>query len=297
MHRFDYARAHSLSEALGLLAQAGRKACILAGGTDLVVALREENERIRHVSMVVDISYLEELRYIREEEGSIVLGPLITHADIAASPLIREVVPFLAQACSQVGSPQVRNRGTIGGNICNASPAADTLPVLMALDAEVTVQNLEGQRRLALAEFVVAPYKTVLQPGEMVTEIRFAKPAPGTGTCFLKLGRRKAMGIARLSVAVIVEKNGEGYITKARIAPGAALPVPARVRAVEEILEGKKLSRALAVEAGKKLAEEMVRITGQRWSTPYKMPVIAALTRRAILQAGGLEDVADGSQA
>lgn len=295
MHRFDYARAHSLQEALDLLARSGDKARVLAGGTDLVVAFREENERIRQVDVVVDISYLEELSYIREEEGGIALGPLSTHADIAASPLIREVAPFLAQACSQVGSPQIRNRGTIGGNICNASPAADTLPVLVALDAEVTIQSLEGQRRLALAEFVVAPYRTVLQPGEMVTEIRFAKPARGAGTCFLKLGRRKAMSIARLSVAAMIEKNEEGYITKARIAPGAALPIPARVRSAEETLEGKKLTRDLAIEAGKKMAEEMVSITGQRWSTPYKMPVIAALTRRAILQAGGLDDVAVGT--
>lgn len=297
MHKFDYVKARSVEDALRLLSQGGETACALAGGTDLLVAFRGESQRIRNIKLVVDISHLEELSYICESNGTIALGALATHAEIAASSVIREGAPFLAEACGQVGSPQIRNRGTVGGNICNASPAADTLPVLIALEAEVTIRSLAGERRLPLAKFITGPYKTALKPGEMVTEINFVRPAPGTGSCFIKLGRRKAMSIARLSVAVLLKRGEGGLVEEVHIVPGAVLPVPARVTAAEEVIRGKRLTRELASEAGQKLAEEMVRITGPRWSTPYKMPAIASLTRRAILRAGGLDDVFTGAQA
>ncbi|MGI9951484.1 xanthine dehydrogenase family protein subunit M [Moorellaceae bacterium AZ2] len=297
MHKFDYVKARSLEEALTALYQGGEKACVLAGGTDLLVGFRAEDARIRHIELVVDIGDLTELAYIREEAETIALGALTTHAAVAASPLIREAVPFLAAACSQVGSPQIRNRGTVGGNLCNASPAADTLPVLVALEAEVVIRSLAGERKVPVSRFLKGPHKTDLQPGEVVTEIRFDRPHPRSGSSFIKLGRRKAMSIARLSIAALLKMGDGGLVEEVRLVPGAALPVPARVTAAEEVVRGKKLTRELAREAGEKLSQEMVRITGQRWSTPYKMPVIAALTRRAILTAGGLEDVTAGSEA
>ncbi|MBE3582011.1 MAG: xanthine dehydrogenase family protein subunit M [Thermoanaerobacteraceae bacterium] len=297
MHKFDYVKARSLEEALAALSQGGEKACALAGGTDLLVGFRAEDARLRHIELVVDIGDLTELAYIREENGCIAVGALATHAAVAESPLIREAAPFLAAACSQVGSPQIRNRGTVGGNLCNASPAADTLPVLVALEAEVVLRSPAGERRVPVSRFVKGPHRTDLRPGELVTEIRFNRPLPGTRTCFIKLGRRKAMSIARLSIAVLLKKDGGGTVEEVRLVPGAALPVPARVTAAEEIVRGQVLTVELAREAGEKLAQEMVRITGQRWSTPYKVPAIAALTRRAILTAGGLEDVTAGSEA
>lgn len=286
---FAYHRPLSLEEACRLLATYGPEARVLAGGTDLLVALREENRRLAGVNHIIDLGNLVDLNYIREENGQICIGALTSHADIAAAGLVRKYAALLAQAAIQVGSPQIRNRGTIGGNLANASPAADTVPALIALEAAATLVSSQGERQVPVADLLAGPNRTSLAPGEIITALRFKKLPPSAGSAFLKLGRRQTLSIARLNIAVVLDRDENSRITAARIVPGAALPVASRVPAAETVLVGSVVSEELARRAGEKVGEEMLRLSGRRWSTEYKLPVIVALARRAILKAAGVK--------
>ncbi|QGP91210.1 Nicotinate dehydrogenase FAD-subunit [Neomoorella glycerini] len=290
MQAFNYHRPGSLMEACRLLAQYGPAARVMAGGTDLVVALREENRRLAGVSEIIDLGYLGGMNYIREEGDTISIGALTTHTDIAASPLLQKYAPLLAMAAAQVGSPQIRNRGTMGGNLANASPAADTVPAFIALEARVNLVSSQGERQVPVQDLLAGPYRTTLAAGEIITAITFKKLPPSAGSAFLKLGRRKALSIARLNIAVVIDRDAAGRVTAARIVPGAALPVASRVPPAEALLLGNMVSPELARQAGEMVGQEMVRLSGVRWSTEYKLPVIAVLTRRAILQAAGVRE-------
>jgi carbon-monoxide dehydrogenase medium subunit/xanthine dehydrogenase FAD-binding subunit len=183
-----------------------------------------------------------------------------------------------------IGSPQIRNRGTIGGNIMNAAACADTVPPLMTLNARLKLNSSTGEREIALTDFFVKPYVTFARPDEILSEIRFDKLGPAMRSSFFKLGRRNALSIARLSVAVVLKIDGKGLIEEARIVPGAAFPSWQRIREAEEILVGQKPSHDIFVKAGKKVSEMMIANTGRRWSTEYKEPVISVLVRRALEQ-------------
>lgn len=286
---FTYHRPRDLGEACRLLAVYGPAARVLAGGTDLLVALREENRRLAGVNQIIDLADLDNLSYIREDGDELTIGALTTHGEVAASPLVRGYAPLLAEAAGQVGSLQIRNRATIGGNLANASPAADTVPALIALEAVAVLISSQGERRVAAGDLLAGPNRTALAAGEIITALRFSKLPPQAGSAFLKLGRRQALSIARLNIAVILYWDENGRVTAARIVPGATLPVAARVPAAENLLVGSVISEELARRAGEIVGEEMLRLSGRRWSTEYKLPVIAALTRRAILQAAGVK--------
>jgi len=283
--QIEYFRPRSLDEALMLLA--GRQnSKILAGGTDLLVELRKHNPD--EFFTIIDITAIDSLRFIRDAGDKVLLGPLVTHKELSESELIRREFPFLSLSASTVGSPQIRARGTIGGNICNASPAADTVPVLVALDAIVTLESATGKRECLVEEFITKPYRTLISPGEILTKIYIGKLPPGAKSSFIKLGRRNALAISRMNVASVLLVE-DGLIKFARLACGSVFPVTQRVNVVEEFLLGKEPSVELFRKAGELVAEEMVKVTGVRWSTPYKKPVIAALVRRALCECAGLE--------
>ena len=282
MMKMDYLRPESLKEALVLLAEHGKEAGILAGGTDLLVQLREEAKRWQDLKVLVDISHIKELRSIREKEGTVHIGALVTHSDLEKSPLLRKTAPFLCEAAFQVGSPQIRNRGTIGGSIANASPAADPVPPLIALDGEALLKSLEGERRLPLKELFRGSGQTVLQPGEILVEVSFPILPEGSRSAFAKLGRRKALAISRLNLGVIARQDQEGMVLDLRIAPGCIFATPDRVREAEEVLLGKVPTPSLLEEAGLKVTEEMIRRTGIRWSTEFKKPALEAMVRQAL---------------
>lgn len=289
MMRFAYLRPASVQEACELLNKYGGAAKVIAGGTDLMVQIRDEDKKLAGLKYVVDISQLNGLRYIQGDEDVVRIGALVTHDQIYNSPMLRTAAPFLPAACNTVGSPQIRHRGTIGGSVCNASPAADPVPALVALDAGLKLESVRGVRVVPVTSVFEKPYRTNIAADELLTEISFKRLPAGAKTAFLKLGRRKALAIARMNVAVCLVLDGEGKVAEARIAPGSVLPKPGRVAAAEEVLVGKVPTAELLEEAGKKLAEEMVKQSGIRWSTPYKEPVIAVLTRRALQQALGVE--------
>lgn len=282
MMELDYRRPESLKEALRILSEFGKEARILAGGTDLLVQLREGMDRWQDLRLLVDISHIKELRYIREEEGIVRIGALATHSDLEKSSLLREAAPFLCKAAFQVGSPQIRNRGTIGGSISNASPAADPVPPLIALGAEALLKSLEGERRLPLQDIYSGSGETVLDPGEILAEISFPRLPKGARSAFVKLGRRKALAISRLNLGVIALQDQEGSVQELRIAPGCIFATPDRVREAEGVLLGKVPTPSLLEEAGLKVTDEMIRRTGIRWSTEFKKPALEALVRRAL---------------
>ena len=280
MKPFDYIAVETIAEACGVLAARGSEVSILAGGTDLLIELRRASTKAP--KLVLDISGVAELGGISESDGSIIVKPLATHTHLMRSDFLQTFAPLLASAASAIGSPQVRARGTVGGNIMNAAACADTVPPLIALGATVTLQSKTGSRELALADLFVKPYQTKAGPDELLTAVRFPKLASGARSAFIKLGRRNALSISRLSVAAILQVGGDGRIAQARIVPGAAFPTWQRVTAAEQMLTGEKPGEKLFAAAGQKVSEEMIKVTGRRWSTEYKEPVLAVLVRRAL---------------
>lgn len=287
MKPFNYLRATTLHEALGMLAHLREEsfghppnARLLAGGTDLLIEWRRREAHVPET--VIDIGSVAELKGMEVKKNSVSINPLTTHAELQRSPVIRECASFLAEAASVIGSPQIRNRGTIGGNIMNAAACADTVPPLIALNAVVVLKSVTGSRTLPLHELFLKPYATAARPEEILSEIRFEKLPEGAQSSFIKLGRRNALSISRLSVAAIVCRNNAGIITDARIVPGATFPRWRRVTEAETMLLGEKASGELFRHAGEKVSQLMIVETGRRWSTEYKEPVIAALVKRAL---------------
>lgn len=290
MIQYKYHRAASMADVCQQLALHKERIRILAGGTDLLVQIRENDKKWKGLDYVLDISGLrDELRYIREEDNRIRIGVLSTHTDLERSPVIRKLLPFLGTACSTVGSPQIRNMGTIGGSICNGSPAADPLTPLIAADAKAVIQGGEGTREVLLKDFYVGKGKVDLQEGEFLKEFVVEKLSKSAHTAFAKLGRRKALAISRLNGAIVLSVEA-GIITMARIAPGCIFVRPDRVTEAEKVLIGQPPSREVFALAGKKVSEEMIKRTGVRWSTEYKQPAVEAIVEQGLLMAAGMEE-------
>lgn len=288
MQKLSYLKPQTLKEALGYLKEYGEKVKPYAGGTDLMVQLREGSSRLKDVEYLMDVQALPELRGIEVREDSIRIGAMTSHTEVNESEVLRKHVPFLSIASSTVGSTQIRNKGTVGGNICNASPAADTLSPFVALNARLVVVSVDGEREVMVKDAMEKAGKLKLAPYEMVTSILIDR-IDDYSTAFIKLGRRKALAISRMNAAVAL-KMENGVIAAARIAPGCVFSTPDRVEKAEALIVGKAPSAALFEEAGKAVSEEMIARTGIRWSTEYKKPVIEALIQRALCRAAGLPE-------
>jgi len=281
MKPYAIKRTSTIEQALTLLHELGEAAWCVAGGTDVLIAMRHA-ELPESVTTLIDISGIAELSGVREEGDGIVLGAGTTHTDIEENTLLRSVVPLLADASRSVGSPQIRNRGTVGGNLVTSAQCADTIPPLMVLDAEVVLQSLNGSRRLPLAEFLTGPKQTAIAADELCTEIRFRKPPRDAVGYFHKLIRRQAVAKARISIAALARQDVEGRIRELRISPGSVTPKPQRFSSVEQLLEGQIATEKLIRTASREAVAFMVATTGRRWSTPYKEPVLQVLVRRAL---------------
>jgi len=284
MKPFDYIAVETIAEACDVLAEHGADATVLAGGTDLLIEFRRTSAKLPKV--VVDVSGVGELSGIVESNDAIVIKPLTTHSELMRSEALRKFAPLLVSATASIGSLQIRNRGTVGGNIMNAAACADTVPPLIALGATVTLQSKTGCREMELASLFLKPYQTKARPDELLTAIRFSKRPPNAHSAFIKLGRRNALFIARLSVAAMLETGEDGKIVDARIVPGAAFPIWRRATEAEQMLIGAKPTEKLFAAAGQKVSEAMIKETGRRWSTEYKEPVLAVLVRRALERCG-----------
>jgi carbon-monoxide dehydrogenase medium subunit len=292
---FELRSPHTLMEALQLLHEAHPQGAPVAGGTNLVPDLRSG----RHCPKVlVDISRLEDLRGIRREDGMISAGGCVTIAELLASPLVAETAGALHAAARLFASPLIRNRATLAGNLVDASPAADTAPPLLVLDAQVTLLSLSGCRTAPLADFFTGVRKTVCRPDELVGSVRWpvSEPASETGFGYYKLGLRKADAISVISVAVRLDLGADGRCHQARVALGSVAPVPLRVYAVEALLQGQALTPAILVEAGRLAAEAVSPISDLRASASYRRRMADVLVQRLLKQtADGLMSVKGAS--
>ncbi len=278
--KFELLQPRSLQEALEMKKNYGDKARVLAGGTDLLVLLKDQKLT---AEAVMSLSGIRDLNFIRYEDGrGATLGALATHGDVASSPIIQEKFPDLAEACSQVGAVQIQNLGTVGGNLCNASPAADVAPPLLLMDAVLTLASTRRERRVSIHDFFQGPRRTVLQADEILKEI-FVPEIPGRrGATYLKLGRRKAMEIAIVGIGVAIHLNGsDQVVSECRIAMGSVAPTPVRARRGEEILRNQEVRDELIEEVAVVAAEEASPISDVRASREYRLDMIRVLCRRA----------------
>lgn len=289
MIKYDYTRIQDKLQLSELLEQYGDEAKIVAGGTDLFVQIHEQSAKLSNMKMMLDISSLEkEMKYIKVEDEELVIGALSTHTEIERSKEVQMYLPSLGVACSLVGSPQIRNLGTIGGSICNASLAADPVPPLLAGEAVLVLCKGETTRKLLLEEFFLGGGKTALESGEFLLEIRIPIRKEKVYEAFEKLGRRKALAISRLNAVVRYTLSEDGTIRWVRLVPGCVFAVPQRSEKAEALLMGKTPSKALFEEAGKAVSEEMIEKTGVRWSTAYKQPAIEGVIEKVLAMAAGI---------
>jgi len=283
-----YQTAGSVDEALRLLAERGR---IIAGGTDLLVELRRTARTER---ALIDVSRIDGLDRIRLDGDDMVhLGPLVTHNQAAASRLLNERAAPLALACRQVGTPQIRNRGTIAGNLVTASPANDTIAALRALDARLAVSSVRGARLIPLSDFHVGVRRTVLQPEEMVTDIVFPALRPNQRGTFVRLGLRRANTIALVNAGVVLTFDGN-VVSDARIALGSVAPTIVRAAMAERAMTGKALAKELIDEAAGLCAQAAAPISDVRGGLEYRREAVRFLVRRALesLHNGGARESA-----
>lgn len=278
MKAFDVVSARNCQEAVALLAEHGPAARLLAGGTDLLVDLKSAQHVAR---IVVDISRAEDLKRIELTEQGLAIGALVTHDRIMRSPLIQDLFPALVEAAHSIGAVQTRNLGTLGGNLVTAVPSMDSGPVLMALEATVTLAGPRGRRRVSLQEFFTGPRKTALAPDELLAEIVIPKRNLGKPARFLKFGLRKGQALALVNVAASLWIDREVFLAP-RIALGAVAPTVIRATGAEAYLEGRAVTPDAAAEAGRIAVGEAKPISDFRASAEYRRDLIAVLVSRAV---------------
>ncbi|MBZ4653493.1 MAG: hypothetical protein JG781_832 [Peptococcaceae bacterium] len=276
MHQFMYVKPKDITEAVRILAENGEKVRVLAGGTDLIVRMVD---KIWKPEVVIDIKGLTGLSGIREIDNyGVAIGAATPLNEIIGHPLIQQHFAVLAEGAHEIGSCQIRNRATLGGNLCNASPLADTAPALLVLDAVAVVQG-EEERLIPMTEFFAGPGKTILARGELLKEIRIPYLPTESKGIYYKHARTKAVDLASVGVAVLALKPGE-----IRIALGAVAPTPVRAKKAEAFLSGKEITTGVIKEAVALVQEEVSPITDIRATEEYRREIIAVLVRRGLYE-------------
>jgi CO/xanthine dehydrogenase FAD-binding subunit len=272
-----YSRPLSLDRACALLAEQ-KGAVPLAGGTDILVGL--EAGRISP-TLVVDLSRLPGLDAIAETTTAVEIGALTSMTQICRSPIVRKSFPALFSAASQMGCWQVRNRATLGGNLCNASPSADTAPPLLLYGAVALVHSVSGRREVPLEDFFTGPGSTVLGKGELLVGIRVSKPSAGFRSAYLRRALRRSMDIPVVNVAAGLAVT-DGVVHGSRIVLGAVAPTPIRATQAEELLDGRPADPARLGEAARVAAEEARPITDVRATLEYRRAMVEVFVRRTL---------------
>lgn len=276
----NYIMAESFEEAVNLLAEAEGKARIIAGGTDLILEI-ERGVR-PELQTIIDISMIPGLDNISEDENGVIhIQPNVTHNHMVASPLIREKAFGLLQACWEVGSPQIRNRGTVIGNLVTASPANDTISPLMALDAKVRLLSTRGERVVALSDFYTGVRKTVMAPDEIIVDVFFKALAMNQASFFIKTALRKAQAISVINISVIITMEAE-MVESVAITLGAVAPTIIHAEQAEEFLKDKKLGKTEIEEAAALVAQAAKPISDIRGSAEYRDYMVGVIAKRAL---------------
>jgi len=274
-----YRRVADEVELLDALAEPGSS--ILSGGTDLLVKMR--NGVVRP-ELLIDIARVPSLRGIRRTGSAIEIGAAVPESEILGSPDVRATLPLLAEAIRSLGSIQIRNRGTLGGNLVNASPAADSAVPLLLYDAQLELVGPGGERNLALERFLVGPGVTALEPGEFVRTVRVPIPETGFRTFYHKVGKRRALTIAIASLGALIRFDGE-RINESRFAAGSVAPSPLRLRALENRLRGLAVTDEAIAEARRSAIDAVSPISDVRATAEYRSEVVGELVARAIRAA------------
>jgi carbon-monoxide dehydrogenase medium subunit len=291
MNRFEYREAHTVQEAIEVMSQeqGGR---IIAGATDVLARWRQGVWKPRFVLNIKRIPGLDEIRY--NPETGLSLGTLVTIRSLERHALIRQHYPALAQAATAFAGVQIRNLATVGGNVCNASPAGDTLPALLAYGATCRLVGLEGERLVPLEDFFLGPGQTVLQPAELLLELRLPPPLPRTGALYIKHSPRHTMDIAVIGVASVVSlAEANGVCQEVKITLGAVAPTVVRAQSAEALLRGQQLDAERLQQAAQAAMQDANPIDDIRGTAVHRLAVIAPLVKRTLHYAVHMAQGAD----
>lgn len=280
---FAYHRPASLGEACALGAQLDGDAAFLAGGTELLPDYHRQRETARHL---IALDGLNELRGIRVESDTLVIGSLVSIAEVAESAAVQRWLPALASAARSIGSPPIRSRATIGGNFCRAVPCADTPPAAIAGGARVRMASAAGARELEAEQFFTGPRRTALRPGEILVAILVPRQPDRSGTSYQRFARRQGPALAVAAVAARLTMHGD-TIREARLALGAVSPTPMLARKAAAVLAGERPGRDLFSVAGALCADEALPITDLRGTADFRRDLVSVLARRALAEALG----------
>jgi len=283
LETFEYHEPSILEEASRLVSELGDSAMIYAGGTDIIPKIRYKRIFPAHLINIKKIPQINEISY----DNKLSIGALATFNDICFSEVVQERYPILAEVCGHIASHQVRNLATIGGNICNAAPSADSPPILIVQNAKVELFHPTGSRSIQLEKFFKGPGEVDLRDGEILSAIIIPKPLPNTGHAYIKHTIRKSLDIAIVGVAVSVTLNDNGKCADARIVVGASAPIPLRTRDAEKYLIGTYLEPADVEAAGKAAASEIAPIDDVRGSRQYRIEMTKINLKRAVELAKG----------
>ena len=283
---FDYYSPETVEEACGILANLGSDARVLAGGTDVLSKMKNELMAPKALVSLKKIAGIAEITYVPEK--GVVIGARATHNDLVNSPVLQQKYLSISEAAHTLANNQVRNRGTIGGNLVNAVPSADLPPILIALGAHVTLVGRYGTRILPLEDFFVGPNRTAIEPDEILTSV-VVPDQQTTGSAYFKFGLRRsgALAVVGVAAAVVAVKT---HVEQARIVLGAVGPVPMRAKKAEELLAGNVATEAALEEAGRAAAAECRPISDIRGSEEYRRDMVRVFTKRALRKALRLED-------
>lgn len=285
MHNFEYAVPHSLADAVGLLAARGAAARLLAGGTDLIVMMRTGNKT---PELVIDAKHIAELNELTLDDSGLSIGAAVSCRRIYENEAVAAAYPALIDATTLIGGIQIQGRASVGGNLCNAAPSADTVPALIALGARAHVAGPGGARVVPVESFCTAPGTTVLAENELLVKLQLPAPGPRSGARFLRFIPRNEMDIAVANVAASVELDDAGtHFVSARIAVGAVAPTPLYVEAAGAHLAGRKISETSLLEAAEIARDAARPIDDMRGTVAHRRHLVKVLTQRAL--AGAIE--------
>lgn len=281
MSRFEYFEPHTLRQALSMLQQYGSQARIVAGCTDFLVRWRTGVWNPQYVINLRHVSGIDRIRY--SSRSGLRLGALVTVQTLERNPMVREHYPALAAAAASFAGVQIRNLATLGGNVCNASPAGDTLPALLAFEAQCKIVGTDGERWVPLEQFFNGPGSTVVQPGEILTELRLPPPLRNCGSLYIKHSPRGAMDISAVGVASVIALRDRGRVCDdIRIALGAVAPTPIRASRAEDLLRGQPLTPELIQAAAQEAQNAATPIDDVRATGAYRKSVVGALVQRTL---------------
>jgi len=266
-----YFAPQQIEEALEILSKSGKEIKIIAGGTDLLI---QYYDQLYEVNGWLDLKNIKELKEIKIYQNQMEIGAMVTHTQLEKSEDIKKYFPVLSQAAADIGSPQIRNRGTIGGNIVNASPAGDLLAPLMAYDAQFRLLSIQGEKIVPAEEFFIGPKKTILKSAQLLTQIILPFPSERTYGCWIKVGKRKALIIATITLALVVEMAEDNKTVKdVRTCLGSVAPTPIEIKEIRKKMVGKNFNQLDFAELGQIVEDKISPIDDIRGTREYRKDV------------------------